>query len=1014
MAADLTQDSVLFFLQSRGGSAKNSDLLLHFRTFLQDPANRDRNRELFKKFVNSVAIVKQVDGASHVLLRRKFRGHVPGAGRDSPGIPAGNYTEPSAVNASAQPAESLAPPGETERKAALPAAGIVGKKRNNVEPKINPKLEQQQQVNIRNVSPEPATRQVQVGAQQQVNCSPDPVIRPIHLGGQQQVKVKTDPVIRPIHLGGQQQVKVNPDPVIKPVHLGGLAESSGSDQNTKLGQQGLVSGPCPGAPAVRLQDPDPPRGQEPRLQQVPVRRFRHRPSYKSAVSQDDDDDEEDEEVPVRPGSGGVWPLNPPLSDSGRTISASSPYTTKSPKPPSSSSATTQIYLQHMEEEEEEEEEEISAPRSLLEVQPKPKAGSVPIIQKPKQQNIRNISPDPVIRLVQVRGLAESFGPDQNTKLGQQGLVSGPCPAAPAVRLQDPDPPKGHEVPVRRFRHKPSYKSAVSQDDDDEEEVEEVPVRPGSGGVRSPCTTKSPEPSSSSSGRTVPQIYLQNMDEDEEEIPDPQSLLEVRTKLEAGSVPMETTPIRSSPPSESERHSGAPETSGLERPQNQPSGRSSVPRPSSEDQIYGGDWTPPSSSRTSDCRSSSEGLWTRAGEPSGLTASQEVLRRPGRMAPEPAPYRAVRWHRSTGNLCDEELTAGRLSPLYRSTDSLGAAPWHLSTGDLCDDREDAESSEGSGSSPQVQLRSAVVRRLSSRLRSRMCRSLGTDLDQIVQEEGGEDGGNEAAQLDRLHRISSSLSLPFNLSSSSLSSCTTPPRSHSPANRLEGEERRHGRKRLTCSVSSHAQSPVPLEPREHAWMVNGAVGAWTEIFSLFREDSSLLNKRDFISGFTVLHWIAKHGNHRALNTLWYGVEKFGLTFDINAKSTGGQTPLHLAAIHGHKKVIQLLVRKFDADVRLRDTAGKKPWQYLSVRSPDVLQLLGAPPRAALTERVGEAESDWQPKPQRRRLRHHFSSASSGQRPLTFTQMSKVKRSSSIAALLKHKSIPRFWTARADDLV
>uniref|UniRef100_A0A3Q3A2Q2 SOWAHA-C winged helix-turn-helix domain-containing protein n=1 Tax=Kryptolebias marmoratus TaxID=37003 RepID=A0A3Q3A2Q2_KRYMA len=374
-------DSVLFFLQSRGGSAKNSDLLLHFRTFLQDPANRDRNRELFKKFVNSVAIVKQVDGASHVLLRRKFRGHVPGAGRDSPGIPAGNYTEPSAVNASAQPAESLAP----------------------------------------------------------------------------------------------------------------------------------------------LQDPDPPRGQEPRLQQVPVRRFRHRPSYKSAVSQDDDDDEEDEEVPVRPGSGGVWPLNPPLSDSGRTISASSPYTTKSPKPPSSSS----------------------------------------------------------------------------------------------------------------------------------------------------------------------------------------------------------------------------------------------------------------------------------------------------------------------------------------------------------------------------------------------------------------------------------------------------------------------------------SPVPLEPREHAWMVNGAVGAWTEIFSLFREDSSLLNKRDFISGFTVLHWIAKHGNHRALNTL-RRFFRFGLTFDINAKSTGGQTPLHLAAIHGHKKVIQLLVRKFDADVRLRDTAGKKPWQYLSVRSPDVLQLLGAPPRAALTERVGEAESDWQPKPQRRRLRHHFSSASSGQRPY-YSKSSKILKNS-----------------------
>lgn len=65
----------------------------------------------------------------------------------------------------------------------------------------------------------------------------------------------------------------------------------------------------------------------------------------------------------------------------------------------------------------------------------------------------------------------------------------------------------------------------------------------------------------------------------------------------------------------------------------------------------------------------------------------------------------------------------------------------------------------------------------------------------------------------------------------------------------------------------QSSVPLDAREHAWLVKGAAGAWPDIYSLFREDSSLLNKRDFISGFTVLHWIAKHGDHRVLNTLWY---------------------------------------------------------------------------------------------------------------------------------------------------
>lgn len=85
---------------------------------------------------------------------------------------------------------------------------------------------------------------------------------------------------------------------------------------------------------------------------------------------------------------------------------------------------------------------------------------------------------------------------------------------------------------------------------------------------------------------------------------------------------------------------------------------------------------------------------------------------------------------------------------------------------------------------------------------MCRSLGTDLDQILQEGGGSGAGSEAARLDRLHRISSSISLFYNRSTSSLSSCTTPPRCPSPANQVEGEEKRQGRRSLN-STTSHAQ-------------------------------------------------------------------------------------------------------------------------------------------------------------------------------------------------------------------
>lgn len=150
--------------------------------------------------------------------------------------------------------------------------------------------------------------------------------------------------------------------------------------------------------------------------------------------------------------------------------------------------------------------------------------------------------------------------------------------------------------------------------------------------------------------------------------------------------------------------------------------------------------------------------------------------------------------------------------------------------------------------------------------------------------------------------------------------------------------------------------------------------------------------------------------------YGVQKAGLAFDINAKSSCGHTPLHIAAIHGNKNIIRLLVKNFSADVRLRDTAGKKPWQYLShTAPPDIFQLLGAPARASLGEGgAGRVDRSLEQQQHRRRRRHHLSSASSGERPLTVAGMTKVKRSSSIAAFLKHKSLLHFHGHKSDSSV
>ncbi|KAM9338363.1 uncharacterized protein sowahb [Symphorus nematophorus] len=631
--------------------------------------------------------------------------------------------------------------------------------------------------------------------------------------------------------------------------------------------------------------------------------------------------------------------------------------------------------------------------------------------------------------------------------------------------QEPPPPHASlQVGPRRHRHRQSYKSAVSYDD--EEEEEEVPVRPGSAGgawplstplgdvsraisSSSPCIIDQPAPPSSSSvsssERKLPQIYIQDV-KGEKWLPG---------GLQSGGAGQRGgESSRRSLPLEAEHHTPSPDHK--DRRYSQPAGvqletrrgldqsqrtglsssHNSVFSPSSDADVSSNDWPPSGSPKGRGWNSSYEDLQATTGKNEGGSKIQEVLQQAQRTKLESVTHLAdsktsVPRHHSTGNLHDDQESPAYLSPFHHSTGNLHddnepavrVMPWHLSTGDLYDNREEAESSDGSTSSPQLRQRPTVAKRLSSQLRNRMCLSLGADLDQLLQEEErGGGGGSEAARLNRLHLISSSLSLRYNLSSSSLSSCSTPPRAHSVADLAEGVEGKRGRRSLPNASSSSTthpegssrQSVVPLEDREHAWLVKGAAGAWPDIYSLFREDSTLLNRQDFISGFTVLHWIAKHGDHRVLNTLWYGVEKAGLTFDINARSTCGHTPLHIAAMHGHKNIMRLLVSKFSADVKLRDTAGKKPWQYLSHNtSVEIFHLLGAPPRAAVRADGGVRRSDstWKPEQhQRRRRRHHLSSAS-GERPLTIAGTVKVKRSSSLAAFLKHKSMRRFHAHQSD---
>lgn len=142
-------------------------------------------------------------------------------------------------------------------------------------------------------------------------------------------------------------------------------------------------------------------------------------------------------------------------------------------------------------------------------------------------------------------------------------------------------------------------------------------------------------------------------------------------------------------------------------------------------------------------------------------------------------------------------------------------------------------------------------------------------------------------------------------------------------------------------SDDSSLVPLDSKEHECIVKTSAGMFEEACALFSEDPSIGMKKDFISGYTILHWIAKHGNYHALSKFFGCARKQRTKLNVNIKSTCGYTPLHIATMYGQLKVIKYLVNKYHANLNIRDHSGKKPWQYLNCdASADVFYMLGAP--------------------------------------------------------------------------
>ncbi|XP_036985707.2 ankyrin repeat domain-containing protein SOWAHA [Artibeus jamaicensis] len=138
-----------------------------------------------------------------------------------------------------------------------------------------------------------------------------------------------------------------------------------------------------------------------------------------------------------------------------------------------------------------------------------------------------------------------------------------------------------------------------------------------------------------------------------------------------------------------------------------------------------------------------------------------------------------------------------------------------------------------------------------------------------------------------------------------------------------------------------SAVPLEPAEHEWLVRVASGRWThQLHGLLLRDGGLAAKRDFMSGFTALHWAAKSGDREMALQLVEVARRGGAPVNLNARSHGGYTPLHLAALHGHEDAAVLLVG-LGAQVHVRDHSGRRAYQYLPPDATYALRrLLGDP--------------------------------------------------------------------------
>ncbi|KAK9523767.1 hypothetical protein VZT92_017665 [Zoarces viviparus] len=151
-------------------------------------------------------------------------------------------------------------------------------------------------------------------------------------------------------------------------------------------------------------------------------------------------------------------------------------------------------------------------------------------------------------------------------------------------------------------------------------------------------------------------------------------------------------------------------------------------------------------------------------------------------------------------------------------------------------------------------------------------------------------------------------------------------------------------LISSDPDDDRTAVTLDPLEHEWMMCASDGEWGSLCLLLATDPSLVLRKDFVTGFTCLHWVAKRGKPELMALLINFAKQHDVSISADVRSNSGYTPLHVAAMHNHMEVVKLLVGAYDADVEIRDYSGRKACQYLTDNvSVDMRDIIGAYERA-----------------------------------------------------------------------